>query len=72
MTEDQLIVANYIKTLALEPNPVQQIRLMSGDKIAVIELGPDAVKFSGDLPVDDAAKLFFESVYGHYRREVLA
>ncbi len=48
--------------------PMNTITLPSPDgRKAIINFGGDAVTYSGDLPVDEAAKLFFEEVFGYFQ-----
>jgi len=48
--------------------PVCSISILGNDgKEAHIDFCGDKVKFSGDLPVDEAAQLFFEHVFGHFQ-----
>jgi len=48
--------------------PARTICMTSPDgRKAVIDFGGDAVKFSGDLPIEDAAKQFFEYVFEYFK-----
>ena len=54
----------HIRYMTDEP---RSIMLQSPDgRMAELDFSGDAVTFSGDLPVDDAAKIFFESVFKVY------
>jgi hypothetical protein len=35
---------------------------------ATIDFGGDEVIYSGDLPIAESAKIFFECVFGHFGR----
>jgi len=48
--------------------PMHSFVVTNGDKEAVIDFGGDSVKYSGDLPVDESARIFFEAVFLHWRR----
>lgn len=43
--------------------PTRTLALHNGDKEAHIDFGGDEITYSGDLPIDEAAKLVFEAVF---------
>lgn len=43
--------------------PMAVLSFNKGDKEAAIDFDGDEVTYSGDLPVDESAKLFFEAVF---------
>ena len=46
----------------------KNITLYSPDgREATIDFGGDAVVYSGDLPVDESAKIFFDAVFAHFK-----
>lgn len=47
--------------------PPRTFTMHNGDKEAVIDFSGDEVTFSGDLPIDEAAKLFFNAVLGQLK-----
>jgi len=50
-------------------DPPRMITLCSPDgKQATIDFGGDAVVYSGDLPVDESAKIFFDAVFSYFGR----
>jgi hypothetical protein len=55
----------------LNPQPTHNFVMRNSDgKEAVVEFGHDTVTYSGDMPVDEAAKQFFEAVLSHWRNDV--
>jgi len=51
------------------PDPPSRITLCSPDgREATIDFGGDAVVYSGDLPVDESAKVFFDAVFSYFGR----
>lgn len=66
--DDKLIFQDQDYSLRI-PDPPRTITMHSADgRTAVIDFGGEAVTFSGTLPVDDAAKVFFEAVGDLLRR----
>ena len=50
------------------PNPPSTVTLHSPDgREAVIDFGGDTVVYSGDLPVDESAKIFFDAVFPYFK-----
>jgi len=48
--------------------PITTITLPSSDgREAIIDFGGDAVIYSGDLPIDESAKIFFEEMFGYFQ-----
>lgn len=55
--------SNLIQTLSVNgPRTIMLHQGPPGNKSAKIDFEGDAVHYYGDLPVDDAAKIFFDSV----------
>ena len=55
-------------TFRISGTPNRTIRLIRDDgKEAIIDFSGDAVTFRGELPVDEAAKLFFQAVGGYLK-----
>jgi hypothetical protein len=51
------------------PDPPLNITVYGPDgREATIDFGGDAVVYSGDLPVDESAKIFFDAVFSHFKR----
>jgi len=52
------------KSLTFKIAPMVRIMLTSpSGKQAIIDFGGDKIEYSGDLPVSEAAKIFFEAVF---------
>lgn len=56
--KDQNLIAN------MKPSRILSIR-GADDRTATIDFSGDHVAYRGDLPVDEAAKVFFESVMAY-------
>jgi hypothetical protein len=52
---------SYIIRDPVPPAPFV-FELNNGTKSATIDFGGDQVKYSGDLPVDESARIFFETI----------
>ena len=50
------------------PDSPSNLVLMCDGREAVIDFGGDEVTYSGDLPVDEAAKIFFDAVFSNFKR----
>lgn len=51
------------------PDPPSSLILYSPDgRTATISFDGDEVTYSGDLPVDESAKIFFDAVFQHFGR----
>lgn len=62
--EERLTAGKDIGIRATMPIPRNIVLTNSDGKQAVINFDGDAVTFGGDLPVDEAARVFFDAV-GH-------
>lgn len=63
-SEHGFIATNPALFLTIKPPTVFQ--LSANGRTAYIDFGGDAVKYSGDLPIDESAKVFFEAVMQQY------
>lgn len=43
--------------------PMRRLTLDNGEQEVIIDFGGDSVTYSGELPVDEAAKLLFDAVF---------
>jgi hypothetical protein len=60
----KMVVSGSVKTMTLT-EPAHNIMITSPDgRKAVIDYGGPTLTISGDLPLDDAARCFFEHLYG--------
>ena len=51
------------------PDPPRSFTMYGPDgKEATVDFGGDAVVYSGDLPIDESAKIFFDTVFSHWKR----
>jgi hypothetical protein len=54
----------------IELKPERMIRFCgSKARSAILDFGGDAITYSGDLPVDEAAWIFFQHVFMQLKRE---
>ena len=60
VTEDPMAL------FTIEPSRTFMLHSPDGRE-AVIDFGGDAVMYSGDLPVDESAKIFFDAVFPHFK-----
>jgi biopolymer transport protein ExbD len=61
--------ANSFSDILSIPSPSNIIIMNPEGKQAIIDFGGDKVTYSGDLPVDESAKIFFEYVFKKYINE---
>jgi len=62
--DDNIFVVKDSPTPVFTLEPVQMITLTHPDgREAVIDFSGDAVVYSGELPVEESARIFFECVF---------
>lgn len=68
-SEQKLIIqkANFEDSI-IALTPPTSITLSNKGKSATIDFSGDSVKFSGDLSVDESAKVLFECLFGYIHR----
>ena len=65
--DDVIVMKNHlVPTFGMELPRTFTITHPDGRE-AVIDFGGDAVVYSGDLPVDESAKIFFDAVFLHFK-----
>jgi hypothetical protein len=66
--DNELLVLENPHAPILTLSPASNLTLYGPDgKEAVVDFGGDSVTYSGDLPVDEAAKIFFEAVFQNFK-----
>ncbi len=70
MSEESIVTTNYDENLTIaELVPSRNLTLTSGDgRQATIDFMGEAVTYSGELPVSEAAKIFFDCVFSHFKK----
>ncbi len=59
------LVVNVTTASAIKPS--NKITLNNGVKKATIDFSGDVITYSGELSIDESAKIFFENVFGHIK-----
>ena len=54
-----------MSSVQCSPSQALHIENPAGQR-AIIDFSGDEVTYSGDIPVDESARLFFELVFGHF------
>ena len=69
MKDEFSTLLNYDPLFAI--TPFRNIHFNSSDgRQATIDFGGEAIKYSGDLPVEESAKMFFDAVFRLYKLEL--
>jgi len=75
MTQDTqnayVLMADPVPSPGITLTPDHSIYINNSEGVtAKIDFNGDTVVYSGELPVDESAKIFFEVVFSYYRKEV--
>lgn len=64
---DNEFVVKDVPGMIFQMEPPKTITIHGPDgREAVIDFSGDAIVYSGDLPVDESAKIFFDAVFSHF------
>jgi len=64
----EFVVKDFsVPIIQTEPPPTLTLYSPDGRE-AIIDFGGDAVTYSGELPVDESAKIFFACVFSYFGR----
>jgi len=67
--DDNIFVMKDMPDCVFAIEPSRTFTLYSPDgREATIDFGGDAVTYSGELPVDESAKIFFDAVFSYFGR----
>ena len=69
ISNHEKIEDEFVATEIFRAEPSRLVLYNEEGKVATIDFGGDEIVYSGDLPIDESARLFFDAVFGIYKEE---